>query len=228
MDHPGQEQKATWLQVRRLRPDWIFMSGWGVMNQVAIKEAAAIQFPMDHFVGNWWSGSDADVVPAGAAAAGYKSATFHGAGDQYPIHKEIIKYVYNGDYAKAKENNLGEVLYNRGVVNAMFGVEAIRTAMGKYGNKPMTGEQVRWGLENLNVNEARLAELGMKGFTRPVNVSCADHETGGPIIIQQWNGKEFNMVSEWIPTMRDVVRPMIEQTAAEYAKENNIQPRSCI
>ena len=39
VDHPGQEQKSTWLQVRRLNPDWIFMSGWGVMNQVAVKEA---------------------------------------------------------------------------------------------------------------------------------------------------------------------------------------------
>lgn len=38
VDHPGQEQKATWLQVRRYRPDWIFMWGWGVMNQVAIKQ----------------------------------------------------------------------------------------------------------------------------------------------------------------------------------------------
>src|SRR5262249_50895923 len=45
---PGQEQKAIWLQVRRLDPNWIFMSGWGVMNQVAIKEAAAIGYPMDH------------------------------------------------------------------------------------------------------------------------------------------------------------------------------------
>src|SRR5713101_3851078 len=59
VDHPGQEQKATWLQVRRLNPDWIFMSGWGVMNQVAIKEAAGIGYKMDHFIGNWWSSSDA-------------------------------------------------------------------------------------------------------------------------------------------------------------------------
>src|SRR3546814_20710045 len=63
-----------------LRPDWIFMSGWGVMNSVAIKEAAAIKYPMDHFIGNWWSGSEADVQPAGAGAKGYKSTTFHGAG----------------------------------------------------------------------------------------------------------------------------------------------------
>src|SRR5258705_7175724 len=52
VDHPGQEQGATWLQVRRLNPDWIFMSGWGVMNQVAIKEAAAIGFNMDRCIGN--------------------------------------------------------------------------------------------------------------------------------------------------------------------------------
>ena len=54
VDHPGQEQKATWLQVRRLNPDWIFLSGWGVMNQVAVKEAAAAGIRMDRIIGNWW------------------------------------------------------------------------------------------------------------------------------------------------------------------------------
>jgi branched-chain amino acid transport system substrate-binding protein len=182
---------------------------------------------MDRFVGNWWSGSDADVIPAGDGAKGYKSATFHRAGDDFPVHKAILKHVYGGDVAKAKENNLGEVLYNRAVVNAMFGTEAIRTAQAKFGNHPMTGEQVRWGLENLDLTEARLKELGMDGFTLPVKVSCADHETAGPIIIQQWDGSKWNMVSDWIPTMRDVVRPMVEDAAAAYAKENNITPRSC-
>ena len=227
VDHPGQEQKSTWLQIRRLRPDWIFMSGWGVMNQVAVKEAAAINYPMDHFVGNWWSGSDADVIPAGDGAVGYKSTSFHGAGANWQVHEDVIKYVYGGDEAKAKANNLGEVLYNRTLVNAMFGVEAIRTAMEKFGNKPMTGEQVRWGLENLNVTKRRLKKLGMKDMLRPLEVSCEDHETGGPVIIQQWDGTQWNMVSDWIPTIRDVVRPMIEAAAADYATENNIELRDC-
>ncbi len=227
VDHPGQEQKATWLQIRRKRPNWVFMSGWGVINQVAIKEAAAIRFPMDHFVGNWWSGSDADVIPAGKGSIGYKSATFHTAGTATKVHADILKHVYGGDVAKAKANNWGEVLYNRAMVNAMYGTEAIRTAMGKYGNKPMTGEQVRWGLENLDVTEARLGELGMKGMLLPVKVSCADHETGGPIMIQQWDGKAWKVASGWIPTLRDFVRPAIEKAAAAYAKENNITPRSC-
>ena len=227
VDHPGQEQKATWLQVRRLKPDWIFMSGWGVMNQVAVKEAAGIGYPMDRFVGNWWSGSDADVIPAGDGAIGYKSAAFHYAGAGFKVHDDIIKYVYGGDAAKAKENNIGEVLYNRAVVNAMLSTEAIRTAQGKFGNKALDGEQVRWGLENLDLTEARLKELGMEGFMKPIKVSCVDHETGGPIIIQQWDGKKWSMVSDWIPTMRDIVRPMIEKAAAAYAKENNITPRDC-
>ncbi len=227
VDHPGQEQKATWLQIRRKKPNWIFMSGWGVMNQVAIKEAAAINYPMDHFVGNWWSGTDADVIPGGAGAVGYKSATFHAAGASFKVHQDIIKHVYGGDAAKAKANKIGEVLYNRGMVNAMFSVEAIRTAMGKHGNKSMTGDQVRWGLENLSVTADRLKALGMEGFTRPVTVSCADHETGGPVIFQQWDGKKWSFISDWVPTMRDVVRPMIEAAAGAYAKEHNITPRDC-
>ena len=48
---------------------------------------------------------------------------------------------------------MGAPLYNRGVVNAMLSAEAIRTALAKYGNKPPTGEQVRWGFENLNLTE---------------------------------------------------------------------------
>jgi branched-chain amino acid transport system substrate-binding protein len=227
VDHPGQEQKATWLQIRRYKPDWIFMSGWGVMNSVAIKEAAAINYPTDHFVGNWWSGTESDVKPAGAKAKGYKSATFHQTGTGFPIHKDIVKYVYGGDEAKATANHMGEVLHNRGIMNAVFTTEAIRTAMGKYGNKPMTGEQVRWGLENLNVTNDKLAKLGLKGFTRPHKVTCADHEGSGPVLFQQWDGKSWKIISDWVPVMRDVVRPMIEEAAAAYAKENKITPRDC-
>ena len=43
------------------------------MNSVAIQEAANIRFPMENFIGVWWSGSENDVLPAGDAAHGYKS-----------------------------------------------------------------------------------------------------------------------------------------------------------
>ncbi len=227
VDHPGQEQKATWLQVRRNKPDWVYMSGWGVMNQVAIKEAAAVRFPMEKFIGNWWSSTETDVVPAGDVAIGYKGTNFHGAGAGWPAHDAILKTIYNGDLAKAKDTNFGEVLYNRGLMNAVFSTEAMRTAMGKFGNKALNGEEMRWGLENLDLTAARLAELGLADFTNPIKITCEDHETNGPVIIQQWDGKKWNFVSDWITPMRDVVRPMIVAAAAAYAKEKNITPRKC-
>ena len=227
VDHPGQEQKATWLQIRRLRPDWIFLWGWGVMNSVAIKEAAAIKFPMDHFIGVWWSGSENDVIPAGEAAKGYKAGTFHSVGMSAQVHQDILELIYDGDLEKARENSFGEVLYNRGLVNAMLGIEAVRTAQKRWGDERMSGAQVRWGLENLNVDEKRLEELGFGGFTRPIKVTCEDHEGNGPVLIQQWDGEKWSLVSDWIEPIREVVRPMIEEAAAAFAAENNITPRDC-
>jgi branched-chain amino acid transport system substrate-binding protein len=227
VDHPGQEQKSTWLQIRRLNPDWIFMSGWGVMNQVAIKEAVAIGYKMDHFIGNWWSASDADVIPAGEGAKGYKGATFHAPGTSFKVHQEIARVLYDKGKGAGKKEAVGEVLYNRGVVNAMFTVEAIRTAMAKSGNKPPTGEQVRWGFENLNLTEKRLDDLGMKGFTHPVKVTCEDHEGAGPVMFEQWDGKKWALVSDWIPVMRDVVRPKLETAAVEEGKKLGYTMRDC-
>ena len=228
LNPPGQEQKATWLQVRRLNPNWIFMSGWGVMNQVAIKEAAALGYPMDHFIGNWWSASDGDVTPAGAAAKGYIGAAFHASGTSFRVHQEIFKHVYDKGKGAGKREAVGEVLYNRGLVSATFEVEAIRTAMTRYGNKPLTGEQVRWGLEHLSLSEKRLEELGMKGFAHPLKVTCEDHEGGGgPVRFEQWDGKMWNTVSDWIPTMRDVIRPKIEAVAAEEGKKLGYAMRDC-
>jgi len=227
VDHPGQEQKATWLQVRRLNPDWIFMSGWGVMNQVAIKEASSVGFKMDHLIGNWWSANNSDVVPAGDGAKGYKGATFHAPGSAFKVHAEILKHVYDKGKGTGRKEDMGAPLYNRGVVNAMLSAEAIRTAMTKFGNKPLTGEQVRWGFENLNLTEQRLEQVGMKGFTHPVRVTCEDHEGSGPVLIQQWDGKKWNVVSDWIAPMRDVVRPKIETAAVDEAKKLGYTMRDC-
>src|SRR5437016_9743241 len=119
------------------------------------------------------------------------------------------------------------IFYNRGVVNAMLSVEAIRTAMTKHGNKPLTGAEVRWGFENLNLTEPRLEQLGMKGFTHPVKVTCEDHEGAGPVMFEQWDGKKWNIVSDWIPVMRDVVRPKLEAAAVEEGKKLSYTERDC-
>jgi branched-chain amino acid transport system substrate-binding protein len=45
--------------------------------------------------------------------------------------------------------------------------------------------------------------------------------------VQQWDGDSWSFVSDWITPMKDVVRPMIEASASEYAAQNNIEPREC-
>lgn len=228
VDHPGQEQKATWLQIRKKRPDYVFMSGWGIMNSTAIKEAASINFPMDKFIGNWWSGSENDVMPAGADANGYKSATFHTSGTDNPLYNDLKKHVYAKGLGAGEENRLGEVLHIRGLLNHIFVFEAARNAQKHFGVKVPNGEQMRWGFENLDVTSADWDRIGLPGFP-PIKVSCDDHEGGHPVLIQQWNAtnKTWKVISDWLPVMKDVVRPMMEADAAKYAKENNITPRDC-
>ena len=145
-------------------------------------------------------------------------------------HAEDAETILVGEQpnvSAAKKAQIGQVLYNRGIINAIYDTEAVRTAMGKYGNKALSGEQVRWGFENLDLTEARLGELGVAGFMSPIKISCSDHEGGGKVMFQQWTGKEWKLISGWVDTMQDVIRPMIEDAAAAYAKENKITPRSC-
>ena len=111
--------------------------------------------------------------------------------------------------------------------NHCTGVEAIRTAMKKYGNKPLSGEQVRWGMENLDISDKRLDEMGMKGLMRPLKVTCENHEGNGLALVQQWDGKKWTIVSDWIEPMRDVVRPNLEAAAVEEAKKLSYTIRDC-
>jgi len=229
VDHPGQEQKATWLQIRRDKPDFVTMWGWGVMNQVAIKEAASIRYPMDRFIGVWWSAAESDTLPAGDGADGYKAVTFHGVGDDFPIYADLRKYVKDAGKAAGDGSNLGTVLYNRGMAAAMWAAEAARTAMKLHGTTKITPVMMRDGMEALTVDEARLAELGLPGFTVPVAVTCANHGGPGLGAIQQWDAKaqKWSLITDYIAADREVVDPLIAEDSAAFAAENALTPRAC-
>ncbi len=78
----GQRAESQWLTIRRIKPDWVILRGWGVMNPVALKTAQKVGFPADHIIGNIWSNSEEDVRPAGDAAKGFISITTHPSGTQ--------------------------------------------------------------------------------------------------------------------------------------------------
>ena len=229
VDHPGQEQKSQWLQIRRERPDYVLMWGWGVMNQVAIQEAANIRYPMDRFIGVWWSASENDVIPVGAGAHGYKAIAMHGVGDDYPLYDDMRKYVVDAGKAAGDGSNLGTVLYNRGMYAAMLAAEAVRTAQEMTGVAEINSTQMRDGMEALKVDAARLAELGLPDFGPPIEVSCANHGVPGLGAIQQWdaNTRSWSLITGFIGADRDVVDALIAEDSAAFAAENNITPRDC-
>jgi branched-chain amino acid transport system substrate-binding protein len=226
--HPGVEQKSQWLSIRQEKPDYVLLWGWGVMNSTSIKEAAAVGFPRDKVIGVWWSGAEPDVTPAEAQAAGYKALMLHHGAGKYGVHADVEKFVISKGKTQAKPEEVGQVLYNRGLMNSMIGTEAIRTAQKKFGNKPLTGEQVRWGLENLELTEARIKELGFEGMVLPMKFSCANHEGGTPKArIQQWDGKEWKVISDWYTADDTVLGPMVTATAKKYGEDKKITPRDC-
>jgi len=224
-----QNQSSQWLNVRKERPDWMIMWGWGAMNPTAIKEAVKIRFPLDRFIGNWWAGSNADMQSVGEAGKGYLAANFSGIGQDYPAIQDILTHVVDKDMSKvASRDDVGNVLYNRGMFNAVVLAEAIREAQAITGNKVITGADMRDGLEAVKLTEERLAELGLPNFTGEVIGSCKDHEGGGSVFIQQWNGSEFEKVTDLIPPMIDIVRPMLEEAASTYvADKPDWQTQTC-
>ncbi|MEM7188225.1 MAG: ABC transporter substrate-binding protein [Pseudomonadota bacterium] len=223
-----QAQSAQWLNVRKDRPDWMVMWGWGAMTPTAIKEAAKIRFPMDRFIGNWWSAAHADLVPVGDTGTGYLGANYTGIGTDFPLIQDIIKHVVEPGNSQAEEGTVGNVLYNRAVFNALMVAEGIREAQKLTGKKVINGEDMRLGMENINLTEERLKELGLEGFTAPLIGSCADHEYGTSIFLQQWDGKDWKRVSDLVAPMEDVVQPLLDAAAEKYlADKPDWQTQSC-
>jgi branched-chain amino acid transport system substrate-binding protein len=220
-----QNQSSLWLNVRRDRPDWIYMQGFGAMNPTAVKEAIKINFPMEKFVGNWWAGGDDDARPGGPGAKGYLALSFNQTGTDAPIMKDILKHIVDKGKSLLPKEKVGETLYNRGVVNSIIIAEAIRNAQKITGKKEINGDDMRRGLETLEITAARLKEIGADGFMAPMKVSCADHNGHNAAFMAQWDGTKYVKASDWIEPLKDKVNPLIDQASKEYVGANAGWPK---
>ncbi len=215
-----QNQSAQWLQIRRERPDYVVMWGWGAMNAGAITEAVKTRFPMDKFVGVWWSGYDGDLKAVGDKGKGYRSISWNVPGD-YPVLADVKKYVVDaGNSLIESEDEMNTVFYQRGLVISMILIEGVKAAQAHFDTKVVTAEQLRWGLENLNIDEAKLDELGMRGMTTPFATACDNHTGHGGGWMLEWDGTQFVKASEHIMPDRAAIEPLEKAKAEEYAKNN--------
>jgi len=225
---PGVEQKATWLQIRQSKPDYVLLWGWGVMNSTAIKEAVATGYPREKMFGVWWAGAEPDVKDVGDGAKGYNAVTMqHGAEPNAKIVQDILKEVHGKGQGTGPKEEVGQVLYMRGMMSAMFAVEGVKRAQEKYGKgKVMTGEQTRRGLENLALDQKKLDGLGFAGVLRPISTSCADHMGANWARVHTWDGKKWNFTSDWLQADETILKPMVKAAAAKYVAEKKLTPRT--
>ncbi len=225
---PGVEQKATWLQVRQAKPDYVMLWGWGIMNSTAIKEAQATGYPREKMYGVWWAGAEPDVKDVADGAKGYNAVTLqHGADFKAKVVADVLSMVHGKGQGTGPKEEVGQVLYLRGAMSAMLGVEGVRAAQERFGKgKTMSGEQVRWGLENLNLTQAKLDGLGFAGVMRPISTSCADHMGASWARIHTWDGKGWQFTSDWLQADEQIIKPLVKSTAAKYASEKKLTPRT--
>ena len=223
---PGIEQKSAWLQVRQQRPDYVLLWGWGVMNSTALKEAVATGYPREKMYGVWWAGAEPDVKDVGANAKGYNALALNGAGTQPKVMQEILKNVHDKGQGTGPKDEVGSVLYTRGVIIQMLGIEAVKRAQERFGKgKVMTGEQVRWGLENLALDQKKLDALGFAGVMRPISTSCQDHMGSTWARIETWDGAKWNIAPDWYEADEQIIKPMVKVAGEKYASEKKLNRR---
>ena len=224
---PGVEQKAAWLQVRQQRPDYVLLWGWGVMNSTSLKEAQATGYPRDKMYGVWWAGAEPDVKDVGEGAKGYNALALNGYGTQSKVIQDIMKHVHGKGQGTGPKDEVGSVLYTRGLVIQMLSVEAVRRAQERFGKgKVMTPEQVRWGLENLALDQKRLDALGFTDLMRPLSTSCADHMGSTWARVHTWDGSKWGFSSDWYQADEQIIKPMVKAGAEKYLSDKKLTRRT--
>ena len=224
---PGVEQKSAWLQVRQSRPDYVVLWGWGVMNSTALKEAQATGYPREKMYGVWWAGAEPDVKDIGEGAKGYNARALNTSGTQPKVIQDILKLVHDKGQGTGPKDEVGQVLYTRGVIIQMLSIEAVRRAQERFGKgKVMTGEQVRWGLENLALDQKKLDSLGFTGVMQPLSTSCSDHMGSTAARVHTWNGSKWEFTSDFIKADEQILKPMIKAGADKYLADKKMTRRT--
>lgn len=217
-----QNQSAQWLQIRRERPDFVIMWGWGAMNAGAITEAVKTRYPMDQFVSVWWGAHEPDLKLVGEDGVGYRALSWNFPDSDSQVMQDIKQYVVDAGKSQINQESgeFDSMAYQRGVLMSVMLAEAVRVAQDHADTNMIDREQLRWGLENLNLDEARLAELGVEGMMGPLQTTCANHtgHSGGWMV--EWDGSKFVKVSELLSADRALIDPLVEEEAKKYAEAN--------
>ena len=203
---PGVEMGAQILDItQRYHPDFVISHLFGRSPSLSIKEFKANGYPLSKVLGLVWASAEGDILAAGGwgVAQGYNTMQFAGAGDDYPIRKDIKEMYKKEGKAPPKEMD-DTVYYNRGLFEAAIQVEALNNALKLTKDKPPTGDDVKNGMEEIK-------NFTLGGLVPPLEITPTDHEGGGYVRIFKVKGNALVPETDWFRAYRDVVLAVVQQ-----------------
>jgi branched-chain amino acid transport system substrate-binding protein len=207
---PGVEMGAQILDLtQRFRPDFVVTHLFGRAPSVSVKELKRNGFPLRKVVAMAWGGAEADIEAAGgyAAAEGYNTIQFAGAGTEFPVIREILN-MYSAQGKEPPKDLRSSVMYNRGVLTAAIHVEGIRNAIKANGGKAPSGEEVKKGFENIS-------GFTLGGLVPPLKITAQDHEGGGWVKIYQVKGGTLVPVGDWFQGYPAILEQVLKAEASK-------------
>ena len=225
---PGLDQKATWLRVKVAQPDWVILRSPRRHDLDRPEGSGAGRVPPRQDRGD-------DTRPARRRGScrlerrpwASSARSSMARGDTSRSSRTSSPPSMPGGRERGRKRMSARGTGYWGMLRALLATEGIRTAMRHFGNQPLTGAQVQWGLEHLTLTPAYLKALGAEGLLPPLTLSCRDHEGGGGVKFQQWDGTQWTVLTDWIAPDQALVRPLVEASAAKYAQEKGITLRAC-
>ena len=82
-------------------------------------------------------------------------------------------------------------------------------------------------MEVLENTEEKRAAAGMPNFGPTLTITYENHGGPGLGAVAQWDAaaEEWNLITEFRPSDKSVIQPLIDADSAAYAAENNITER---
>lgn len=209
---PGNEQSATWTEVRHFRPDHVLIWGAGGGQPVSVREAIRNGIsPEDIYSVVWLAETDAENVGADTMT-GVKRFEATASGTDNPILQRILEKVIEPGLGAGDAENVGTTYYNIGVAAMAVSVEGARLALEAEG-APLTGPKLKAGFE-------MISDFDAEGLMPPITITESDHQGGGAGRVAQWNGERWEPVSDWVAAYQEIVQAEIDQGAADFLQGN--------
>jgi branched-chain amino acid transport system substrate-binding protein len=89
----------------------------------------------------------------------------------------------------------------------------------------MTGEQERWGMENLALDQKKLDALGFTDLMRPLSTSCNDHMGSTWARVHTWDGKQWKFSSDWYQADEQILKPLVKSGSEKYLADKKMTRR---